>query len=411
VKSSNLRIAHQCPQCGAPVTLDETDRLLTCEYCRVKSYLITSDCFQYVLPNAAPENKNLLFFPYWRFKGMLFSCISDGVRQKFIDVSHQAIESPYFPISLGLRPQALKLRFLSQNTKGVFLRPHFSFEKVLDIVTERFSAFLPKPIFHQAHIGESLSLIYSPHYLNHNLYDAILNEPIATDLPHDFEQMVAEAVEPDWRIRFLPTLCPGCGWDLEGHRDAMVLLCRNCNSACTALKDRFVRVRFAHVPDNNPNTVYLPFWRIKTALTGIDLDSFTDFVNGANLPNASKIKWQDQAFYFWSPAFKIRPQTFLPLATKMTLSEIRQPLEHKFPDSDLYSVNLPIEEAVETMKINLANLMKHHKTLLPRLPEIQIQAGSYLLVYVPFLEKHRELTQPDCNFTITKTHLSLADNL
>jgi len=81
VKSSNFLIDYQCPQCGAPAVLDETDRLFLCEYCRVKSYLITKDYFRYTLPSKAPENKKLLYFPYWRFKGMLFSCASDGVKQ------------------------------------------------------------------------------------------------------------------------------------------------------------------------------------------------------------------------------------------------------------------------------------------------------------------------------------------
>jgi hypothetical protein len=119
----------------------------------------------------------------------------------------------------------------------------------------------------------------------------------------------------------------------------------------------------------------------------------------------------DRPFRFWSLAFKIRPQTFLPLATKMTLSQPQQTLSDELPKSDLYPVNLPIGEAVETLKINLANFIKPRKSSLPQLQEIQIKTIDYLLVYVPFRKKHQELTQPGCNFTITKTHLTLAKNL
>ena len=100
MKSSNLLIEHQCPQCGAPATLEETDHLFSCEFCRVKSYLL-SRVFRYVLPHNAPSNKELVFLPYWRFKGMLFFCISNGIKQKIVDVSQQGISSPLFPPSLS----------------------------------------------------------------------------------------------------------------------------------------------------------------------------------------------------------------------------------------------------------------------------------------------------------------------
>jgi len=97
----DILIEHQCPQCGAPAVLKETDRLFACEFCRVKSYLLQNDFFRYMLPNSAPENKDLLFFPYWRFKGMLFSCVENGIKHRFIDISHQAVESKLFSTFRG----------------------------------------------------------------------------------------------------------------------------------------------------------------------------------------------------------------------------------------------------------------------------------------------------------------------
>ena len=93
----NLVIEHQCPQCGAPVLLEETDRLLACEFCRVKSYLMPKRFFRYMLPNAAPEDRDLVYAPYWRFKGMLFSSVLSGVKHRFIDVSQRAVSTPVFP--------------------------------------------------------------------------------------------------------------------------------------------------------------------------------------------------------------------------------------------------------------------------------------------------------------------------
>ena len=70
--------------------MEETDRLFACEFCRVTSYLYAKDVFRYLLPSKAADSKELVFFPYWRFKGMLFACAGNGVRHKFVDVSHQA---------------------------------------------------------------------------------------------------------------------------------------------------------------------------------------------------------------------------------------------------------------------------------------------------------------------------------
>jgi len=413
VRSFNLQIEHQCPQCGAPVTLDETDRLFTCGFCRVRSYLNTKDYFRYLLPDKAPEDKTLLYFPYWRFKGMLFSCVSDGVRQKFIDVSHQALASHYFPHSLGFRSQTQKLRFVSPETDGVFLHPDQSFDHVMQVFEERFQSNLPQPVFHQTHIGESISLIYAPYYAADKLYDAVLNEPTSKTLPPDFDQAAGAGGRPDWRLEFLPTLCPNCGWDLESANDALVLICKNCNSAWKPGNTRLQRLKFKHMPATarGEEVIYLPFWRIKADITGIDLVSFADLVKTANLPKVLKDEWQDIPFHFWSLGFKIRPQTFLPLATKITLSQPRESLSAELPEGELYPVTLPVEEAVESLKITLANFIKPRRKQYPRLNTIKITPKSYLLVYFPFYKKHHDLTQPLFKFTILKNQLKLAGNL
>ena len=68
-----------------------------------------------MLPNHAPKGKDLLFFFYLRFKGMFFSCGTNGIQHRFMDLSHQAVQSRYFPVSVGLRSQAMKLKFVSHD--------------------------------------------------------------------------------------------------------------------------------------------------------------------------------------------------------------------------------------------------------------------------------------------------------
>jgi hypothetical protein len=407
----NFVIEHQCPQCGAPAVLKETDRLFSCEYCRVKSYLLQRGYFRYMFQSTVTGDKDLVFFPYWRFKGMLFSCVGSGVKHRFIDASHQAIQSRHFPVSVGLRSQALKLNFATPKTKGYFLKPTLAFEDVMKIFNNRLNISLPKPIFHQSHIGETLSLIYSPFYIDGKIYDAILKKPVALSAPGDFNAMSLPGGPPDGGIRFVPALCPACGWDLHGQRDSLVLSCKNCHTAWRPSRNELKQMRFASILEKENRVFYLPFWRITAQISGITLNSYADLVKLANLPKAIQNGWDEIKFRFWTPAFKVRPQTFLRLGRNITLSQPQQKLEKELPDARIHPVTLPVSEAIESLTINLASFMKPQKDLFPMLEDIAITPVSYLLVYIPFAEKHHEFIQHDFHLTINKNQLALASNL
>ena len=368
-----------------------------------------------MLPGAAPQDRELFYFPYWRFKGMLFSCVCDGVRQKFIDVSHQATMSRDFPVSLGFRSQALKLRFLTPETEGRLLPVRLPLEHVMQTFKQSFNLPLPKPVFHQAHVGELLSLIYSPFYAAAGrLFDAVLNEPLGECLPQDIDQTLSTAGPSDWQLSFLSTLCPACGWDLDGAPDTLVLTCRNCDSAWKPGKNRLERLNFGHLPlavDSCESVLYLPFWRIRAAIDGIQLDSYADLVRTANLPIVPRAAWRDIPFHFWSPAFKIRPQTYLPLATKMTLAQPQDLPATGLPGGELHPVTLPVADAVDSLKVTLAAFVKPRKALYPQLSTITVAPQSYLLVYVPFLRGHHDLTQPSLKISMQTNQLALAGSL
>lgn len=407
----NFVIEHQCPQCGAPAILKETDRLFSCEYCRVKSYLLQKGYFRYMFQSTAAGDKDLIFFPYWRFKGMLFSCVDSGIKNRFMDASHQAVESRHFPVSVGLRSQALKLNFVTPETAGYFLKPTLPFDNVMEIFANRLNTSLPKPIFYQSHIGETLSLIYSPFYMDGKIYDAILNKPVASLPSNDFDAMRLPGGRPDGNIQFVPTLCPACGWDLHGQRDSLVLNCKNCNSVWRPSRNELKRMNFASILERENDFFYLPFWRITAEVSGITLNSYADLVKIANLPKAIQKDWDAIKFRFWTLAFKVRPQSFLRLGRNITLSQPQKKLEKELPDARIYPVTLPISEAIESLTINLASFMKPQKDLFPILQDITIKPISYLLVYIPFVEKHHEFIQPDFHLAINKNQLALASNL
>jgi len=359
----------------------------------------------------AASGKELIYFPYWRLKGMLFSVSPQGLEHRFIDVSLQGSESSVLPISLGLRSQALKLKFVSSDARGRFLAPRLPLSQVKKTLDTRFSLHLPKPILHQAQIGESLSLIYSPFYIQNGVYDGILNQLVSDSVPDGFDAGQVPGGRPGWNVRFIPTLCPNCGWDLQGERDSQVLACSNCASMWRGTAEGMRRVKFAILPSKSESAVYLPFWRIKAEVSGIALRSYADLVRAANLPRVIQPGWEEIEFRFWAPAFKVRPQTFLRLADHLTRFQPGGHLEADLPKGKIHPVNLPFTEAVESLKTIVAGFLRPRKALLEKLLEIRIGAMGRLLVFIPFVETLHELVQPEYRLAVNRNQLRLSGNL
>lgn len=411
-KSINLSIDHQCPQCGAPATLHETDRLFQCAFCKVNSYLMEQSHFRYLLPHKADGRHELIYFPYWRFKGMLFSCLPAGIEHRFLDLSQQAVHAALFPLSVGLRSQAMKLRFVTPETQGWFIRPTLPFAQVMDVFLNRANRNLSGPILHQCHIGESVSLIYAPFYFGKRIMDGVLNQPVSQELDETFslDQFMGGAADGD--IRFIPTLCPNCGWDLRGRRDALVLHCDHCQSMWKAAKGGLSRINVAHLPaGSDRDGIYLPFWRIQADVSGLALASFADLVKAANLPKVVQPGWGDIPCYFWGPAFKVRPKSFVRLTHQITLSQPREHLVAAVPNGNMHPVNLPLGQAVQTLKLNLAGLIRPQKLVHQLIADVQVQPKRYLLVYLPFEVRHHDLVQPTYHIAVNRTQLDLASNL
>lgn len=411
-KPINFLIDHQCPQCGAPAELSETDRLFECGFCKVKSYLMERSYFRYLLPHNAPANQEIVYFPYWRFKGMVFSCLPSGIQNRFLDISQQAVPSTWFPLSVGLRSQAMKLQFVSPETRGWFIRPALPFRQVMETLLTRQNRNIKGPILHQAPIGESLSLLYAPFYLGNAIMDAVLNQAVSGKLDETFDISQFSGGGADRYMRFIPTLCPNCGWDMQGRRDALVLHCNNCQSMWKASKQGMTRVNVAHMSGSeNEKTIYLPFWRIKAEVSGIELKNYADLVKMANLPKVVQPGWNRAPCHFWGPAFKVRPRHFIRLTHQITLAQPRDHIVGQVPDGAMHAVNLPLSESIETLKLNLAGIIRPKKVVQERIKDIQIRAKRYLLVYLPFDIRHHDLVQTTLNIAVNRNQLALAENL
>ncbi len=342
---------------------------------------------------------------------MLFFCGSHKVDERYVDVSQQAILTDHVPFSVGVRSQAMKIRFVAPDSAGRFLKPAIDHQMIFGDLDKRFGRNLARPILHQAHIGETLSLIYSPFFIRDKLYDAVLDQPVSNRSIEDLNLADYAETDPRGHIRFVSTLCPHCGWDLDGERDALVLRCKNCQSTWYPVGKKLKQLTFAHIANGDAGAVYLPFWRIRADISGIELTSYADLIKVANLPKAVQKDWHQSAFRFWIPAFKVRPRIFLRLAGQVTVVQPRDELVSRIPDGRIHPSNLPVSEAIESLKLILAGFIKPRKTLADKLPAIHIKPKSFALIYFPFQEAHHEYIQPDYQIALNKNVLSLSRNL
>jgi hypothetical protein len=398
------------------VLLEETDRLLACAHCRVRLFLACEDFFRYHLAPSASASNEIFYVPYWRFKGMVFSCQPTEVTHKVLDTSFLAAELRSLPPSLGYRSQTLKLRFIAPQTSGRFARAAAPFPRLTAALKAPpravNSAVNPDAGFLQVFLGETLSAIYAPLFVHKGvLHDAVLSRPLSQLPADDWQALQFQAQPPDWQLHLIATLCPHCGWDLEGERDSLVLLCRNCHAAWQASPRGLHQLEFAAAPASDKTALYLPFWRMKAQVNGLQLKSFADMARLANLPKVIPESWETMDFHFWSPAFKIRPGMFLQLARLLTTSQPLENLEETLPKAPLCPVTFPSTEAVESMRVTLAHVAVPKRHIIPVLPTIDIHLRGLLLVFLPFEMRGSELIQSSLRLGIDRNVLNLGRKL
>ncbi len=404
-------VEQECPQCGAPIELDETDHLLKCPYCNVQNFLFAPNYFRFVLPHKA-SGKNIIYAPYLRFKGNAYYCQGRTIGHRVVDITRVGLQFKGIPVSLGLRPQALKMKFITPDTEGEFLKFTLKAADILAKAAKLSSGSSSDRIFHRAYIGETLSLIYFPMYVEKNrLFDAVLNRPMI-NIPED-QDVFQSAIKknPAWKLKFMATLCPKCGWNLEGERDSVVLTCGNCETVWEASKGGFVPVSFTAVPGEGDNTVYMPFWRTSVTGKGLEINSFADFIRITNQPRVVGKEWENEKMSFWSPAFKIRPKIFLKLSKMLTISQRHFDTEEMIPKKNLYPVTLPRAEAVQAMKLTLASSTLNKKKILPLLPQVGFDVLDSGLVYLPFTDTGHEMVQQQMRVSINKNTLEFGRKL
>jgi len=398
----DLIFEQECPQCGGAVELTESDHLLPCPYCNTRSFLAAGGPLRFILPPKITDS-DIYFVPYLRFRGSVYSCHNSKVSHKIIDITKCGIPGGYFPHTLGLRAQAMKMRFASPDQPGTFIKCAIKLRDILDNVDNRVNKSTRGSVTHRAFIGETVSLIYLPAFeKNKHLFDAITNVSFSNhDIGFDVNDLYSE---PDtfWKPEFIATICPKCGWNLEGERDSVVLACGNCETFWSAKKDRFVKIPYNSVSAPLPNSDYLPFWKIEVKASGINLDSFNDFLSSTKQPRVPSSAADQGPMSFFIPAFKIKPKIFLRISTQLTLGQRALIMENEYPDQPFHQVNLSFSEAIQSLKTVLASAAVNKHEIIPLLPGIEFNIRGLTLVFIPFTNSGYGLFQEHCKVNINR---------
>jgi hypothetical protein len=405
-------IEHECPQCGAPIELTETDRILSCPFCDVQSYLFSPGYFRYILPHKAPD-KEIIYVPYLRFRGSVFYCGETSMGHRIIDITQTGTKLKGIPISLGMRPQAMKARFATDETPGKFMRFSLKAVEILTRAAKLTKTSGKEEILHRAFIGETMSIMYLPVYVEEEkLFDAILNRPLAK------LKQGEEAIDPGLikgmseSVSFIPTICPKCGWTMKGEKDSAVLLCENCVTAWEVKDKKYSNIKMIITGEPDNDTVYLPFWKITAKTTGIDIKTFADFVKITNQPIIIDESNHSGPMNYWSPAFKIRPKMFLQLSRQFTIMQVNEFDEiDSMPSKGIFPVTLPLTEAIQALKIILASSTIMRRNVIPFLRQINFTIGEKTLVYLPFRQTRYDMINDELEVSVNRQSLEFGRSL
>ncbi|MCK5219157.1 hypothetical protein KAR10_06540 [bacterium] len=407
-----LIFEQECPQCGGTVELAESEHLLPCPFCGTRSFIVPKGFPRFVLPPRT-EAENIVYAPYLRFKGVVYDCNDSQVSYKILDLTSRGVALDFLPDSLGVRAQALKMKFASPDHNGRFLKLGID---IKEAVEQRAGLRAPgsraRKIFHRAYIGESISIVYFPFIINEDkLLDGITGDFIAELPPEDdiFEPFLDQKV--GWKPRFVTTLCPACGWDLEGDRRSVVLGCRNCGTFWEATGEGFRKVAHSTVHPPDIDSVYLAFWQISVKAEGIRLDSFADFLESTSQPRLPEAGDDELPMSFLVPAFKIKPKTFLRLGSQLTIGQKIFVTTDDYPELPLHRIDLPQTEAVQSLKPIFASAAANRKELLPRLPEIKLKVIDSRLLLLPFSNSDYGHFQEQAKINLNKQDLKHGEYL
>lgn len=406
---ADFTIEEQCPQCGAPVAIEESDRFFSCGHCRVRLYIAGESALRYYLPPAKEAGDEIIFVPYWHLRGAHFTLRGAGVECRALNATSRAAGPEQLPLTLGVRAQALKLRHAVDGVQGRFLRPDTAYGEMVPRMVRRSQMMEVKKdagkMVFRSFLTSRASLVYAPVTLRGDrIFDGVLNRSQCRLSEGASPGLGGEDDTSAWEVKFLAALCPNCGWDLPGERKGVVFLCRHCHRAWRLYGTGLHEVPFEVVAESG-EAVYLPFWKMESRVEGLTLSSFADLARLANLPLAFRDEWEESGLFFWAPAFQTRPRLFLRLARQLTAVPPGRRGEGRVPEGEAFPVTLDLHEAFEGVKLTLASLAVSKRKVFPVLPSVKVELLGAMVVYLPFAVQGGDFIQTQMKFGIRRNAL------
>ncbi len=414
----DLTIHQNCPSCGAEIELHEADRLIQCPYCEVKNFMVNRGPLRFVLPDKAPvhiDRSEMFYAPYLRFKGNIYYCKGKYLKYRVIDTTQRGMNSSVLPPSLGLRPQAMRISLVTDTVSGSFFRQTVEARTLLDKASQLTvidSEDINASFYNRAYIGESLSCIYLPLYIEDGvLYDAVINKPLAHGSSVKTLQRKSDRYHPGWSPHFLATLCPHCGDTLTGEHDSLVLSCHNCHSSWEEKQGGFHSINWQRVVSRHKHMYNLPFWKLQVRSTGVEMNNFAEFLRITNQPLVVQPVHEQMGLAFWIPAFKLKPKTFIRLAKNMTVSQGKLSDGEQTMAKGMHPVTLQRTEAVQALKSVMAEAALNKQRLLPLLPRMRFHSLATELTYLPFFDRGHDFVQEQSGLSLAKSVLRFGRSL
>ncbi|HOC18784.1 MAG TPA: hypothetical protein PKK95_10970 [Vicinamibacterales bacterium] len=420
-------VEERCPQCGGPVSMHEADRILTCAYCKVRLYVLAGGALaKYCLPVKPAPIGTIVMVPYWRLRAHRYRLLPSGVVPGAADCTALAADVPGLASSLGVRAQAVPLRFATPAAEGRFLPatrpPDLVFQQLERLRrVEQGLASGPRASEEreaapfEATITTASSLVYTPVRVSaRSVFDAVLNRRVAGIDADRWNDAVPGADDRPAPVRFLATLCPECGWQLEGATGTLILLCVNCGRGWRAGKSQLVPADFDVLPaDGWTPDAHLPFWRAEARAAA----TWADFVRLVNLPRVVQAAWEREPLGFWFPAFAAHPDQFLRAAQTLTCArpgrreaaateQASTPAEQapaSLQPRKCRAVTLPEAALDEALFVLLASLGHARRGMREILAGIDLHVHERRLVYVPARFNGRELVNPELGLTVQRS--------
>jgi predicted Zn-ribbon and HTH transcriptional regulator len=380
----------------------------------VRLLLNGGDFLRFWIPPPAAAGDEILLAPYWRFRGIDCALRADPYRvdERVIDATFPALAEECLPPSLGLRPQALRLRFASPLTPAFFLLPTRTLAEALagvEPLARAGDALAGETqAAHREFIAETASLVYAPLVVRGTkVLDALLGRELADCAEHADRILAHVDRRRGWELRFLPALCPECGRDLLGDRRSVVLLCPQCRVGYAGGRAGLRRVPYLVVPAAR-DAIAVPFWRLRVAIHGRELETAADLVRFGNLPRGVTTPAADAPLAFWAPAFSFHPRLFLRLSRQLTILQPQVAAEEGGLIRRFLPVGFADRGALGVVKSVLAEIGVPRGEMPQLIPRLEVEPRESALVFLPFEERGGDLVQPQMGFAVPKSALQPA---